>query len=446
MAFCLDFSDMKGFQFGSDANAALPTNVVLTENTLRESFNFESLTTNSTFFYRNLPVKFPKGAKLRASVEVRHVSGQDIQLGFDSYTQPGFGGTQGLNDNKIIGDNKDAESTGDWRELEAHHIVSPTHKYVRVVLGYFFGRIGECEFRNFRLYIDDFDLTKLVTNEPPTRRSRYLARSIRQGFTGIENGVNSAVNFGLNNATVRCDNTGNGEFALLYASHAPDVPTLLEQGVDVDNCEFFEVIVDAVPVSGLMYVYVDHFSSGNSLIASSKCLIVGNGREKHRFRFLPYKSGGQSASTTMVSVGSKGDCQGEVLVFGIDVAVYGGIEQTQEQVSPMAVTLKKESGTWKIDDNSRAEGQQRFRTLGVDEIIVSGSQMAIDYPELTNRPHWIAAVDGFGNQAAAFYAACSFATQNRVLLTVYSRANNTAQSFSSLPDNTFITLLGMGAP
>ncbi|EHK2888007.1 hypothetical protein J7G16_002850 [Vibrio parahaemolyticus] len=374
----------------------------------------------SKYLIHNHPTKLRTGTIVKATCEVRSISGNKPRLAVEFHSDVFH------KENKVANSYDEADLGDDWQKLETIELVPDGCGYVRCILGHFSDNEyldSQFEFRNPQIHIDSGVNTAIYLLQEPTTYSRAfsgdgITNNLHQKTTGA--GVITELG-----GDFTCTAAGS-DAAYLVLDYFLSDKAAYQPAAKYARFQVLAKKVSGNPTMIIEPVRADgSFSSGDVEITSDDFewhdFVIGMPDDTDVVRFL---------------AGIPTNRDGTCVIRAVKVSVFGST--ICDRVTPFLAMLKKGSdGNWILDS-----GPGRFGVVNLCNLSVNSSELRLDGNFANIRPVMNAEVMSYSS-GEKYRATIESVVDSYLVVKVFDINNPTVALDPNTVDNlTAIQIMG----
>ena len=441
--FMIDLADWQNMEMIPVSN--LDDSEVTIDQNGNGDLTMNSLTATSSYLFYRIPSKLPIGCRVEISCEISIISGAVPLLSLDSYDSPDYGGPGGAGSNKILEGDVDAIDSPMFQRVSHVMTVKPGNQYVRAVIGYFNSRIGQAQFRAPRITITGADMSKVMPwLRPVTAKQVWTAVEFNKWWAGTTQGAGT-INRNPTNVILTAPSAA-ADRAFIRASDSNLASDVLANAFyGLEGSHGIMVRVKGSRFDGFPAIYMDYYDSGGSLIEVMRAHFTGEdgGQVRQDFWFPAV----ENAVAVAPAIGFFTANAGQFALDEISIEVIDSpsLPASILGTQPIFCTLLKSGGVWEIDDDSVDAGSARLRSSNIAQISVNPARIQVDFNTGGPRGRGVAQamIDSTSGAFNDYYVGTELTSAASTLITFWDRSTDLKVDPNTIPDGTFVTLLGL---
>ena len=394
--------------------------------------------TSDAWLVFRIPNKLPVGTKVTFSAQTRNLSGASLDMNFVSFADAEYGGDSGTGGTET-GDLTTKIVTNYITET-TNTVSTPSEPYISCRIGIPSGSAGINHIRAVSISIENENLDEAnhdYKNLPVISGQTYDAYAFEQRWNGTTTGAGS-VTF-VTGSHVSID-AAYADTALLALNTSAD--TIAAKAVyktaNLDGSKGIFVQADITRFSGHPMIAVSYLDAGESVVATVRCTM--NKDVGLQDIWFPMIDGAENA---YVVVGQNATSEADFQIRSLTVNVLGAstLPDTATSIIPFATHLAVTGGAWFIDQTEYGLGQ--FCHLGVESVTQDTNSINIQLKTECARglPILLGQIDDVGYDVQAFPSTSDHTIYELVIV---DRGTTSIVNPNTLPDNTRISVVGLG--
>ena len=429
----IDLSNFDGFDL--EPNAASSNIEISRINSSTLSLESKNTAINNYLVY--LIPRLPVGAKVLFSCDTRAVAGDLMQMQIDSYSNGDY------ETGRVVEDVRDVDPRNEFIESKINTYVKPSQQYLRIAIGFYSTRAGIAELRSPKIIVEGADSSIVKPYLSNASFSRYWSPiELNREWSELISGTGLVLRDD-DKVTLTADTASRSY--IRYAANNTNVLKDINALQNVDTSQGFSVDVNMTVRAGTPAVFSEYKEVGSNATLLKRGIFLSEDGQWGKFYFPPIQGYDRVHIAVGFSTSNDGDCD----IHGIKITQFGGSQKwTGAAVIPITATLRKDGGTWYLDNDAVTPPKHVFSSSAIVDLNINTSDIEMVFAEnsvLGYKPTLIASVNNFGGTNAAKYtAAVSSISNSSADLTIIENATGNILDPYNVDDGIIIQVVGMG--